>query len=160
MDCSLPGFSVHGILQATVLEWVAISFSRGSSRPRDPTRVSHTVDRHFTIYDTTNPSMKQKQTHIDNRSVFTKGEETGERMKWEVGVSRHHLLCTEQRLSRWHTGKESACRCRRCGFDPWVGKIPWKKEMATHSSILAWKILWTDYSLSSMKEPGRLQSMG
>ena len=31
MDCSLPGFSVHGILQARILEWVAISFSRGSS---------------------------------------------------------------------------------------------------------------------------------
>ena len=31
MDCSLPGFSVHGIFQATVLEWIAISFSRGSS---------------------------------------------------------------------------------------------------------------------------------
>ena len=34
MDCSLPGFSVHGVSQARVLEWVAISFSRGSSRPR------------------------------------------------------------------------------------------------------------------------------
>ena len=34
MDSSLPGFSVRGIFQATVLEWVAISFSRGSSRPR------------------------------------------------------------------------------------------------------------------------------
>ena len=34
-NCSLPGFSVHGILQARILEWVTISFSRGSSRPRD-----------------------------------------------------------------------------------------------------------------------------
>ena len=34
MDCSLPGSSVHGIFQATVLEWIAISFSRGSSQPR------------------------------------------------------------------------------------------------------------------------------
>ena len=40
MDCSLPGFSVHGILQARVLEWVAISFSRGSSQPRDQTQIS------------------------------------------------------------------------------------------------------------------------
>ena len=40
MDCSLPGSSVHGILQARILEWVAISFSRGSSQPRDWTRVS------------------------------------------------------------------------------------------------------------------------
>ena len=35
MDCSLPGFSVHGILQARILEQVAISYSRGSSQPRD-----------------------------------------------------------------------------------------------------------------------------
>ena len=40
MDCSLPGSSVHGIFQARVLEGVAISFSRGSSQPRDRTRVS------------------------------------------------------------------------------------------------------------------------
>ena len=35
VDCSLQGSSVHGILQARILEWVAISFSRGSSQPRD-----------------------------------------------------------------------------------------------------------------------------
>ena len=45
MDCSPPGSSVHGILQARVLEWGAISFSRGSSWPRDRTWVSHTVGR-------------------------------------------------------------------------------------------------------------------
>ena len=39
------------------------------------------------------------------------------------------------------------------GFDPWVGKIPLEKEMATHSSILAWRIPW-------MEEPGGLQSTG
>ena len=36
MDCSLPGSSVHGILQARIVEWVAISFSRGSSQESDP----------------------------------------------------------------------------------------------------------------------------
>ena len=40
MDYSPPGFSVHGISQARILEWVAFSFSRGSSQPRDQTRVS------------------------------------------------------------------------------------------------------------------------
>ena len=44
---SLPGSSVHGIFQAIVLEWIAISFSRGSSQPRDRTRVSRIVDRRF-----------------------------------------------------------------------------------------------------------------
>ena len=37
MDCSQPGYSVHGILQARILEWVAIPFSRGSSQLRDRT---------------------------------------------------------------------------------------------------------------------------
>ena len=50
MDCSLPGFSVHGIFQAIALELIAISFSRGSSQPRDQTRVSHIVDRCFTVW--------------------------------------------------------------------------------------------------------------
>ena len=49
MDCSISGFSIHGIFQARVLEWVAISFSRGSSQLRDPTQVSHIVGRRFTI---------------------------------------------------------------------------------------------------------------
>ena len=40
MDYRLPGSSVHGILQARILEWVAISFSRGSSGPRDRTLIS------------------------------------------------------------------------------------------------------------------------
>ena len=49
MDYSLPGFSIHGILQARILEWVTISFSRGSSQPRDRTRVSRTGGRRFNL---------------------------------------------------------------------------------------------------------------
>ena len=48
MDCSPPGFSVHGIFQARILEWVAISYSRGSSQPRDRTQVSCIAGRFFT----------------------------------------------------------------------------------------------------------------
>ena len=49
MDCSLPGFSLHGLLQARVLEWVAISFSRGSSQRRDRTLVSCIPGRRFNL---------------------------------------------------------------------------------------------------------------
>ena len=52
MDCSLPSSSVHGIFQAIVLEWIVISFSRGSSWPRDQTWVSSVVDRRFAIWAT------------------------------------------------------------------------------------------------------------
>ena len=48
MVCSSPGFCVHEIFQARILEWVAISFSRGSSRPKDRTQVSCTAGRFFT----------------------------------------------------------------------------------------------------------------
>ena len=48
MDCSLPGSSIHGIFQARILDWVAISFSRGSSQPR----VSRIVGRRFTLWAT------------------------------------------------------------------------------------------------------------
>ena len=52
IDCSLPGSSVHGILQARILEWAAILFSRGSSQPKDWTQVSHIEGRFFTIWAT------------------------------------------------------------------------------------------------------------
>ena len=55
MDCSPPGSSLHGIFQARVLEWVAISFSKGSSQPRDRTQVSHIARRFFTIWATRKP---------------------------------------------------------------------------------------------------------
>ena len=42
---------------------------------------------------------------------------------------------------------------KRCGYYPWVGKIPWRRKTATHSNILAWKIPWTE-------EPGRLRCKG
>ena len=52
MDCSPPSSSVHGISQARILRWVAISFSRGSSRPSDWTWVSHIAGRFFTVWAT------------------------------------------------------------------------------------------------------------
>ena len=52
MDCSPPASSVHGILQARILEWIAISFSMGSSRSSDRIWVSHIAGRSFTIWAT------------------------------------------------------------------------------------------------------------
>ena len=64
----------------------------------------------------------------------------------------HSYLPCDTETPRWLDGKESACQCRTFGFNPWVGKIPLEKEMATHSSILAWRITWRE-------EPGGLQFM-
>ena len=50
MDCSLQGSSLHGILQARILKWVATSFSRGSSQPKDRTLVSCIAGRCFNLW--------------------------------------------------------------------------------------------------------------
>ena len=78
-----------------------------------------------------------------------KESDTIERLTWT------ELNC-HVGLPRWSSDKESACQCRRLKrrrLDLWVGKIPLEKGMAPHSSILAWRIPWTE-------EPGRLQSTG
>ena len=63
MDYNQPGSSVHGILQARMLEWVAIPFSRGSSPPRKRTWVSRIAGRFFTIWAT-------RETHKFNMQVY------------------------------------------------------------------------------------------
>ena len=56
-------------------------------------------------------------------------------------------------FSQVSDGKESACQRKRWRFDPWIRKIRLEREMATHSSLLAWRIPWTE-------EPDGLQSIG
>ena len=73
MNCSPPGSSIHGILQARTLEWVAISFSRGSSWPRDWTRASHIVGRRFTIWAT---SEVHDRSHNSFQSYIQIGSST------------------------------------------------------------------------------------
>ena len=58
MDCSLPGFSAHRISQARLLEWVAISFSRGSSQPRDQPCDTALAGRFFTAEPLGKPKVK------------------------------------------------------------------------------------------------------
>ena len=73
-------------------------------------------------------------------------------LKMKTLIAAEEMLC--HLYSRWRRGKESACQCRRCkrgGFDPCIRKIPWSRKWQPHSSILAWKIPWTEKS-------GRLQS--
>ena len=61
MDCSPPGSSVHGLLQARILEWVAVPSPRGSSQLRDWIQVSHIAGRFFTVWATRGAL---KQIHV------------------------------------------------------------------------------------------------
>ena len=99
MDCSLPESSVHGILQARTLAWVAVPFSRGSSRPWDRTWVSCTEGRFFTIWTTREALLRPRN------------------------FGSHILL---YQLPWWLSGKQSICQCRRP--NPRVGKIPWRRK--------------------------------
>ena len=67
------GSSVHGIFQARILEWGALSFSRGSSQPRDRTWVSHIVGRLYRLNHQGNPQV----LHIPNKSLPHKSQNLG-----------------------------------------------------------------------------------
>ena len=154
MDCSLPGSSVHGISQARVLEWVAIPFCRGSSRPRDQTQFSCIKGKLFTIWATREASMIKvlcfvlfcfwRPYHLEIQAKVFIGD-----MAWCLGFTLKYPV---KGLPWWLSGKEFTCQCRRLRFNPWVGKMLWK-EMATQSSIVDWETPWTE-------EPGELQSVG
>ena len=84
MGCSLLGSSVRGIFQGGIQEWVAISFSRGSSWPRDWTQVSCTAGRFFTVW-------------------VTREENYYQHVRSGMGCSRHLLfllLALPHRISR------------------------------------------------------------
>ena len=94
IDCTLPGSSVHGILQARILEWVAISFYRESFWPRDQTQVSCIAVRLFS-----NWAMREAHPRQEHWSglPFSSPMHESEKWKWEVNVkslSRVWLLAT------------------------------------------------------------------
>ena len=83
MDCSPPGSSVHGIFQARVLKWVAISSSRGSSQPRDQTCIScisHFADKFFTAEPPGKPEYRLKLLNIRMTRPFG--------LQWKQNISR------------------------------------------------------------------------
>ena len=82
VDRSLPGSSVHGILQAVLLEWVAIPFSRGSFQPGDRTQLSPTCSGFFTVWVTREAHRKGKQEFINNRSIVCLDGQKGLCDKW------------------------------------------------------------------------------
>ena len=69
MDCSLTDSSVHGILQARILEWVAIAFSRGSSQPKDWTWISCTAGSLFTFWVTREAHTKWSKVKKKERQI-------------------------------------------------------------------------------------------
>ena len=100
MDCRLPGFSVHGIFQTRVLEWVAISFSRRSSQPRDWTRVSRIVGRCFTIWATREELPKSPNYCFDLCDIEKAFDQSHKTWEWaaslRLNISMSGFSCVQQ----------------------------------------------------------------
>ena len=94
MDCSLPGSSVHGILQARILEWVAVPFSRGSSQSRNRTQVSCIAGGFFTNWATREAQIWQEVFSI--HSSFPSSQQTK-----DLTANSPFSLLTPLPVGRW-----------------------------------------------------------
>ena len=179
-DCSPPGSSVHGILQARVLEWVAMPSSRGSSQSRAQTQASHTTGGFFTIWTAREAqSLDWGEGHFQTPSAPRQGSlpcsnETVPCSLKVLYLPTGHPFITETDkvhfLSYWDSGSLWGLQARRgdSQWAPWeriflpvqetqVQSLGWEdpleEGMATHSRTLAWRIPWTE-------GPGELQCVG
>ena len=137
MDCCPPGSSVQGIFQARIPEWVAISSSKGFSLPWDQifiSCVSCFAGKFFTLWAI-------RETHSIIHGILNTYD-TLEFVYIYLGLEGF--------------ARDSVVKNPPVKQEMWVWSLGWEnpleKEMATHSNIVAGRILWT-------KEPGRLQSM-
>ena len=86
MDCSPPDSSVHGNSQARILEWVAISYFNGSSRPRDWTRISCTASRFFTTEPMGESAVHLKLSQYCSSAIHQYKIESLEKLKDQEGL--------------------------------------------------------------------------
>ena len=116
MDCRLPGSSVHGIFQERILEWVAISYSRGSSQPRNWTRIS-TIGRWILYqYATWDSLWKQNQDTIPSGLALSRRPVHAKLI--ENGSERNVAVSGTSLVVQWLT---PLSQCRGHRFDPWLG---------------------------------------
>ena len=141
MDCSPPGSSVHGVLQATILEWVAISFSRGSSQPRNRAHVSCgfcIAGRLFTLEPLRRPTSALKDATILMLKLFSSPPGLLAAILASISV----LLLIPANHTVAQTVKNVPV-IQGTWVQPLGQEDPLEKGMATHSSILACRIPWT-----------------
>ena len=119
MDCSPPASSVHGILQASILEWVAMTSSRGSSQHRGQTRVFCTAGRFFTMWTTRKAWRRSKKVKLRKGTGGKSGinEEKQDTEGWQA----RKLMCSRNWKRDWgaswlaqvrQEGKEGVTRAR------------------------------------------------
>ena len=91
-----------------------------------------------------------KRRLISNSPLGCDSSSVGDQLWSPSAIETTIIVCVPLTIVIGHLQLRT---CRRHRFDPWVGKVPWRRALATHSSVLAWRIPWTE-------DPGWLQSMG
>ena len=147
MDCSPPCSSVHGILQARILEWVAISFSEGlpnsGFEPGSPTLQADSLPsepwgKHFGTFSNyqyellswcsrksnTILTLQIKMLTFNLTRKWTEQNWNLAFLPWWAFL----VILHDYGLPMWLSVKEPTCQSRRCGFNPWVGKILWRRK--------------------------------
>ena len=152
MDCSPPGSCVREIFQARILEWVAISFSRGSSQPRDWTQVSCTAGRLFYWLS------YKGSLQVTNLDSILKSRDITMPTKVHK-VKTTVFLAVMYRYENWTIKK--ADHWRTDAFKLWcwrkLFRVPW---IATRSNQSILKGINPEYSLKGLKLKLRLQYFG
>ena len=133
MDCSLPSSSIHGILQARILEWVAISFFRGSSRPRDWTQVSRIVGRCFTVWAT-----REVLGYTQKKNIIQK--DTG------TPILFQHYLQQPRQGSNWNVHQQS--NRYRCAIYIYNGILLSHKK----NEIMSFAATWMNIEMIILSE--------
>ena len=105
MDCSPPGSSVRGILQARILEWVTIPYSRGSSWPRDWIWVSCIPGRFLSIWATREAPLTRRHLQFIQQAVgYTDGA------GWASCLCKRAFIYSENAMGSWRAISISTCR--------------------------------------------------
>ena len=144
--CNPMNYTVHGILQARILEWVAIPFSRGSSQPRDRTQVSRIASRFFTSRATKLPPNQMTKTemmelfHIRLQSIF---------------LILHEAERHPEKLGEDHTAHERSAMERLASDDQCPFRLPMPSILGRRSpqsllSLCSW-LLFT--ALTAIRLP-------
>ena len=159
MDCSLPGSSVPGILQARTLDWIVMP----SSIPTQEWKLHLLRSLALVLAPSGKPCsdldlIKKGIGHLGSSagkesacnagnpgSIPAWGRSPGEGIDYPLQYSLASLVAP--------LVKKIHPQCGRAGFDPWVGKIPWRRVWQPTPVFLPGGCPWTD-------EPGGLQSMG
>ena len=155
MDCGQLGSSFHGMLQATTLDWVAISFCRGSSRPRDQTCIRRRIPDHWGANWSSIGKNSKTRQWSPGRKSFPKSicQEEGTfcwagLRSYLPRMLKKLVALLKSGLPWWSRAKELVCQCRGLRSDPWSGKTPRAVEPS----------LWEAYALHLGRSPHAMKS--